>query len=150
MRTDPDLNLMHLQSNIPHTLTKRMILLQINGIYDPLGLVSPFTVRAKILMHKLWSGKCNSLGWDDPIPQDNLKEWIKFFRDLFEMNDISFKRCMKPNKAVGNPSLIVFSDGSDNAYGECAFIRWKNHDASFESNLMASNNRVTPLHNSKK
>ena len=35
---------------IPPILTKRMILSQINGIYNPLGLATLFTVRAKILM----------------------------------------------------------------------------------------------------
>ena len=33
--------------------TKRIILSQVNSIYDPLGLTGPFTVRAKILMRKL-------------------------------------------------------------------------------------------------
>ena len=146
LRTGPDVDRDFLQSNDSIVLTKRMILSQINSIYDPLGLVSPFTVRAKILMRKLWSGGCKTLGWDDPVPQDNVKEWIKFFRDLFEINYISFKRCLKPSNSVGNPSLIIFSDGSDDAYGACAFIRWEKFDGSFESRLIASKNRITPLH----
>ena len=38
----------------PQQLTKRMLLSQINSVYDPLGLAGPFTVRAKILMRHLW------------------------------------------------------------------------------------------------
>ena len=34
--------------------TKRMILSQINSIYDPLGLITPFTIRSKMSMSKLW------------------------------------------------------------------------------------------------
>ena len=41
--------------SIPDVLTKRMILSQVNSIYDPLGLAGPYTVRAKILMRKLWT-----------------------------------------------------------------------------------------------
>ena len=41
--------------------TKRIILSQVNSIYDPLGLAGPFTVRAKILMRELW-GIENKLG----------------------------------------------------------------------------------------
>ncbi|XP_068713032.1 uncharacterized protein [Montipora foliosa] len=41
--------------------TKRIILSQVNSIYDPLGLTGPFTVRAKILMRELW-GIENKLG----------------------------------------------------------------------------------------
>ena len=44
-----------------------MVLSQVNGVYDLLGLAIPFTVKAKILMRKLWSGNAKSLGWDDPI-----------------------------------------------------------------------------------
>ncbi|KAL9967197.1 hypothetical protein ACROYT_G025375 [Oculina patagonica] len=38
----------------PKTLTKRLILSQVNSVYDPLGLASPLIVRAKILMRRLW------------------------------------------------------------------------------------------------
>ena len=41
--------------SIPDVLTKRMFLSQVNSIYDPLGLAGPYTVRAKILMRKLWT-----------------------------------------------------------------------------------------------
>ena len=37
----------------PQQLTKRIILSQINSVYDPLGLAGPFTVRAKILLRRL-------------------------------------------------------------------------------------------------
>lgn len=42
-----------IEAAISTTITKRMILSQINRIYDPLGLASPVTVRAKILMRQL-------------------------------------------------------------------------------------------------
>ena len=45
--------------------TKRIILSQVNSIYDPLGLAGPFTVRAKILLRQLW-GMEEKLNWDDP------------------------------------------------------------------------------------
>ena len=57
------------------SLTKRMILSQINGIYDPLGLVPPFVVKAKIYLRKLWALE-PKLDWDDPIPQSLFKQWI--------------------------------------------------------------------------
>ena len=47
---EPDLNLNVLHGNIPNVVTRKILLSQINGIYDPLGLLSPYTVRAKILM----------------------------------------------------------------------------------------------------
>ena len=52
--TEPDIESHQLKERFPVKLTKRMILSQINSIYDPLGLTDPFTVRAKIMMRKLW------------------------------------------------------------------------------------------------
>ena len=63
----------------PQQLTKRMLLSQINGVQDPLGLVGPFTVKAKILMRHLW-GSDQKLDWDDPIPLENKENWITFFK----------------------------------------------------------------------
>ena len=141
LRTGPDLILENVSTKIP--LTKRMILSQINGIYDPLGLAGPFTVRAKILMRKLWS--VVELGWDDVIPETHMAEWIEFFRDLFGMKEISFSRCAKPANSVGNPSLIMSADGSNDAFGACGYVRWEKKDGTFESHLIASKNRTTPL-----
>ena len=45
-------------------LTKRSILSQVNGIYDPLELVAPFTIKAKIMLRKLWLHK-EKLDWDN-------------------------------------------------------------------------------------
>ena len=57
---------------IPSKLTRRIVLSQMNEIYDPGGLISPFTVRAKIMIRKLWSQE-RKLEWDDPLRE---KLWI--------------------------------------------------------------------------
>ena len=31
--------------------------------------------------------------------------------------------CMKPSDAVGDPSLVIFSDASNDAYGSCAYMQ---------------------------
>ena len=45
----------------------------------------------------------------------------------------------------GEPSIIMFSDGSEDTYEACAYLRWKLPDGSFDSNLIASTCRVAPL-----
>ena len=123
-------------------LTKRMILSQINRVYDPMGLAGLFTINAKIMMRQLWNGEAKSLGWDDVVLKEHIKEWISFFRNLFCVRQISFARCIKPVDAVGKPSMVVFCDGSNDA---CAYIRWQKADGYYESHLLASKNRITPL-----
>ena len=129
---------------VPSQLTKRIILSQVNSIYDPLGLAGPFTVRAKLMMRKIWASH-NELGWDDPIPEDHKNKWKAFFEDLLEMKHVKFKRCMKPDEAVDDPVLIIFSDGSNEAYGACAYVRWQLKNQQFESQLLMSKNRLAPV-----
>lgn len=124
-------------------VTKRHILSHINGIHDPLGLVGPVTVRAKILMRRLWVGE-EKVGWDDIVSEDITKEWKILGADLKEVSKVIFNRCIKPKNAVGKPSLIIFSDGSKSAYGAVAYARWKTADGMFVSNIIASKNRIAP------
>ena len=127
----------------PFTLTKQQILSQVLSIYDPMGLISPFTVRAKIMLRKLWALNHN-LGWDDPVPEYFRSEWLLFFQES-RLQDISFDRSIKPDKAVGNPILVVFSDGSGEAYGPAAYARWRIPDQPYESRLIAAKNHIAPI-----
>ena len=106
LRTEPDIKLHQLQEKIPQFLTKRMILSQVNSIYDPPGLAGPFTVRAKIMMRQLWAREVK-FDWNDPLPEEYKRDWVKFFSDLFGMNSIKFERCLKPPNAVGDPSICA-------------------------------------------
>ena len=66
----PDISPEQLRIETPAAITKQIILSQKNGVYDPMGLIAPFTVRVKILMRKLWQ-EPKQIGWDDPIPTEH-------------------------------------------------------------------------------
>ncbi|GFX31453.1 integrase catalytic domain-containing protein [Trichonephila clavipes] len=51
--------------------TKRFILQAVGKIFDPLGLISPFTVRMQCLLQDLWK---EEIQWDDPLPTHIEKE----------------------------------------------------------------------------
>ena len=97
-----------------------------------MGLAALFTVKAKILIKKLWIGGVKILAWDDPIPLELNIEWIDFFGEMFEISKIKLGRCVKPVDAVSIPILILLSDGSEDAHGCCACIRWKLSDGTFQ------------------
>ena len=42
--------------------------------------------------------------------------------------EIEVNRCLKPKGAIGLPQIHAFSDGGDDAYGACVFIRWNTTD----------------------
>ena len=141
-RTEVDLTSNDLLSSIPTVLTRRMILSQVNGIYDPIGLASPFTVQAKIMLRSLTA---EGLDWDEAVSDSERQKWVKFFQDVFEMEDISFPRSIKPNDAVGQPVLILFSDASEHAFGTCAYVRWRMSNGTFQSRLLTAKSRLAPL-----
>ena len=102
--------------------TKRELLSTIYRIWDPLGLLTPLTVSAKIILRKVWAAR-PQLDWDDPLPYEIQQEWDDFRENLMELEKLSFVRTIKPLRGE-DPVLIVFSDGSKNAYGCAAYIRW--------------------------
>ena len=138
LRVETHLKTNPLSYEIPEELTKRIILSQVNSIYDPLGL------SEKIMMRQIWASDIK-MNWDDPFPEENKRDWIMFFKELHEMDNVKFKRCMKPCDAVGDPILIIFSDGSSQAFGARAYVRWELKGGLFKSSLIPSKNRLAPI-----
>ena len=137
----PNLTEENINEGVPKIITRRMILSQVNGIYDPLGLAAPFVVIAKMQLRTLTR---EQFEWDDPIPDGEREKWVKFFRDMFSMEKIWFHRSTKPANAVGKPSLVIFSDASEEAFGCCAYIRWRT-TTGVESRLLMAKSRLAPM-----
>ncbi|KAJ8949147.1 hypothetical protein NQ318_012895 [Aromia moschata] len=69
---DPLMYLIQTDSDKPTTI--RTILSCISQIFDPLGLLRPCVIIAKVIIQDLWLAK---LGWDDPLPKSCL---VSFYR----------------------------------------------------------------------
>nr|XP_033204870.1 uncharacterized protein LOC117165663 [Bombus vancouverensis nearcticus] len=70
-------------------ITKRTISSEIAKIYDPLGLLAPVIVRAKMLLQRLWTLK---IDWDKSLPADVHTEWSKYYAQLLLLNNVKFPR----------------------------------------------------------
>ena len=97
VRVGPNILSSEVDSSLPSTLTRRSVLEQVMGIFDPLGLLSPFLLSAKIYLRETWS---NQLGWDEAIPPVLDLKWRQFFKHLFEIENLMFPRCLKPLDSV--------------------------------------------------
>lgn len=51
-----------IQSITSSSKTKREVLSAISRLFDPLGLINPILIRAKLIMQEIWA---TNLGWDD-------------------------------------------------------------------------------------
>lgn len=95
--------------------TKRKILSFTGKMFDPLGLVGPIIVVAKIFMQELWSLQ---IGWDSIVPKDQLMYW----NNLKLMGKIKLNRCVNSNH-VSSVELVGYSDASIKAFGCCNYLR---------------------------
>ncbi|XP_052738240.1 uncharacterized protein LOC128198203 [Bicyclus anynana] len=124
-----------------HTVTKRSMLSVIAQIYDPLGLLSPTIICAKILLQKLWLSK---LDWDDPVPHDVVQSWEKFIKSFDCLKDIRI-----PRHVIGSHNqyieLHIFSDASQSAYGACSYIRSYSDNSPVFIKLLCSKSKTAPL-----
>ena len=85
------------------------------GIYNPIGQESPVTIRMKLILRSLLLKKKN-ITWDEPVPEEVLPEWHEIVKDLVVGDQPVLPRCLRPQKAVGPPEVVCFSDGSSVAY----------------------------------
>lgn len=124
--------------------TKRTILSKANSIFDPLGLLAPFIVKIKMILRKIWAHE-PKVGWDDDLPTSIELAWSTILNEMKGIEKLRFKRSIKPKNAVKDkPILVVFSDGSKQAYGAVAYARWKTTDG-YRSQLIAAKCRIAPL-----
>ena len=66
--------------NFPETLTRRSNLSFMSRLFDSLGLLVPFTLRAKLLMREICiSGDPNKPNWDTPVNDEIYKKSKDFF-----------------------------------------------------------------------
>ena len=94
-------------------------------------------------MRESWCGSV--AGWDDPLPDDLASRWLEFLKSLLSLRDVQFPRSLWPDGEVkGLPILIIFSDGSEKAYGAAAYIRWELADAGYWSRLIMVKSKIAP------
>ncbi|XP_055680362.1 uncharacterized protein LOC129788386 [Lutzomyia longipalpis] len=122
--------------------TKREILSAIARLFDPLGLIGPVVIEAKILMqeaHKL------KQGWDDVIPTDLALRWEAFVVNLQHINQISVPRWVSSIASPVSVELHAFSDASQRAYGAAVYIITRDSVGTVCSRLLVAKSRVAPI-----
>jgi len=87
-------------------ITKREVLKESAKVFDPLGLLSPVTVKAKIFMQSLW--QC-SLDWDEPLSDKDQQQWLETAEKTSRRPDVyRFQGSISP-QAVFQINLIGYT-----------------------------------------
>ncbi|GBO46822.1 hypothetical protein AVEN_4161-1, partial [Araneus ventricosus] len=99
--------------------TKRKIISQTQGIFDPLRCLAPALLPAKLLVQQAWATKAD---WGTPTDTDIQSKYMQWLNELKELSKIKIPRRL----GYGSPdhwTLHVFCDASLDAYAAVIFLR---------------------------
>ncbi|XP_042900642.1 uncharacterized protein [Parasteatoda tepidariorum] len=137
------LDLKELRFSLESGTTKRQVLRIISKIFDPCGFISPFVVRAKIIMQEIWE---RGLKWDEDLPSDLVKKWKKWCSEIADLdNYVIIERKLCSTADISDVSLHIFVDASPKAYGAVAYLRYTPIEGHIEVKFIISKCKVAPL-----
>ena len=120
--------------------TKREVVGAAATVYDPLGVLTPVTVRWKMLFQTICR---EGLDWDQELIGESLKEWEKLTTALREEDiTLTIPRCYGAERGK-SVRLAGFCDASERAYGAVVYLRLEG-DGGARVRFLASKTRVAP------
>ena len=72
-------------------ITRRGILSAVSSVFDPLGMIAPLIMKAKLLLQELCRKK---LQWDEEISELEKRQWLRWLNDLSKLKEVKFERCL--------------------------------------------------------
>ncbi len=111
-----------LNKTVERRLTQRLILSLASSVFDPIGLVAPFTVRARLILKEIW--RLHGQSWDDELPESINNKFHEWCEDLPKLGELSVPRCFF-QKPPSEYELHMYGDSSQEAFSAVAFLRGK-------------------------
>lgn len=121
-------------------MSKREVLSLTQAIFDPLGLLTPVVLTAKMLLQEIWAVKTD---WDAPLPENLTNKFLKWYENLHTLANLKLSRRIVFGDKIFW-SLHVFCDASQHAYVTVIFLRCE-HEGKIVVNFVAAKSRVAPI-----
>ncbi|XP_064633645.1 uncharacterized protein LOC135491604 [Lineus longissimus] len=123
--------------------TKRSLLSIASKIFDIMGMLSPYVIRAKLLFQELWQ---KGLGWDDTLDETTAQKWRIWKGELKELDQLEIPRCLPLGLGeISSIELHGFGDASEKAYGAAVYIRVVDQNGYTAARLVMSKSKVAPV-----
>ena len=134
-----------LNPNLSFCSTKRSVLSVLSRLYDPMGIICPFILKAKILFQTIWR---HGYDWDQQLPVELAEEFQNWLEDSKCLTDLKFSRAFFPNTPwshiIGNVEIHAFGDASESGYGAVVYLRIL-LEGKYHISLCAARSRVAPI-----
>lgn len=109
--------------------SKREVLSQLSKIFDPIGILSLITFRAKLQMQDIWQ---ENVTWDERFQESYQEKWFELAEELAEklaeLSSTTIPRFLyeSSDREYMVPNQHIFTDASKRAYGACAYLVTEN------------------------
>ena len=117
------------------------MLSHVSAVFDPLGIVSPFTIRMRLLLKSIWKETVQS--WDKELNEEDRHNFKKWASEMNQVNQMELKRTYFES-GVNKVDLQIFTDASLEATCMVAYCR---KQGSGEVNFVIGKCRVAPIRN---
>ena len=123
--------------------TKRSVLKTAAKFFDPIGFLSPVTVRLKMLFQTLCKEQSK---WDDELQGEALKLYNKLLLEMEKLSGITVPRCyFIPTTKVMDIQLHGFCDASQRAFAGVVYVRTVYENGIIIVRLAAAKSKVSPM-----
>ena len=143
----PDRDALQVDLNIEdpkRPVTKRVLLSCLASIYDPLGLAGPVVLKARAIFQAVCA---KGIGWNEMLPEEELKQFNSWLKNIKEMNHLSIPRKVingGAETALHEVNIHVFCDASSVGYCAAVYVVTTYSEAT-SSNLLTAKCRLAPL-----
>ena len=125
------------------TVTQRSVLSFVCSVFEPIGLVAPYTVRARLLLKDIW--RLSGQQWDDPLPIELCRRFTEWNSGLPVLVQLKIPRCYF-DFPVDEVGLHMFGDSSLDVFCSVAFLRaQKNAYSKCQLVFVFGKARVAPM-----
>ncbi|XP_031617636.1 uncharacterized protein LOC116337338 [Contarinia nasturtii] len=129
------------QQRMEDKITKRKVVSFVMHLYDPIGLISPVTIKGRIFIQDLWRLK---LDWDEELPEDMKNKWNSYWMEIIYLENFTIERWLA-TKSESKIHLHGFADSGEPALGAVLYVRIEHLDGLVTCQLVTSRSRVAPL-----
>lgn len=125
-------------------VTRRGIVSVVYSLFDPLGFIVPYIMRAKLLIQTLSRKK---IGWDELLEDTENVQWMRWLDDLRKLREVRVDRCFKPKGFAGiqETQFHLFSDASRQGYSAAAYLRLKDVTGRIHCSFVMGKARLAPI-----
>ena len=118
VKSDLDLKLVNTQ--FPPSVTKREVWRVAQSIYDPLGLILPYSMKMRALLRQIALAD-PGIGWDKPVGTQRRDELKRLCGQMQYIEKLRFPRCAVDR--VGTAELLCIGDLSETALATAVYFK---------------------------